>query len=233
MNQPLADRVCHLAFMGLLLGLQGAAQAEDGYVPLFPEDGPPKGWRVRAWNDLSQEPGPGTEWTVHEGILRVGQARGTWLVSEREYGDFVLEFEILLTERGNSGVALRAPWKGDPAFEALEMQVADLRYNTQAAPAELTGAIYRAVAPTVQAYRPTEWNAFKIDLRGTQLKIVLNDQVIQDIDLATLDRPTRRHDGSEAPPVKDRPRRGHIGFQHLSRDNEPIQIRNARICPLD
>ena len=63
-------------------------------------------------------------------MLTPGKQRGTWLVSEKEYGDFVLEFEIKLTERGNSGVALRAPMKGDPAFDGMELQVADLRYNT-------------------------------------------------------------------------------------------------------
>jgi len=39
----------------------------------------------------------------------------------------------------------------------------------------------------------------------------------------------KRHDGSAAPPIKDRPRRGHIGFQYLSRDGVPLEIRGARI----
>jgi hypothetical protein len=42
----------------------------------------------------------------------------------------------------------------------------------------------------------------------------------------------KRHDGSLAPPIKDRPKRGHLGFQHLSRNNEPVMIRNARIKEL-
>jgi hypothetical protein len=52
--------------------------------------------------------------------------------------------------------------------------------------------------------------------------------MIQDIDLASFDQPVPRHDGPMAPPLKDRPRRGHIGFQHLSRDGA-VQIRNARL----
>ena len=43
----------------------------------------------------------------------------------------------------------------------------------------------------------------------------------------------KRHDGTDAPPIKDRPRRGHIGFQNLSRGSEPVQIRDARIKALD
>src|SRR5439155_7136259 len=130
------------------------------------------------------------------------------------------------------GVALRAPMKGDPAFDGMELQIADFRYNTQAKPAELTGAIYRALAPTKQIYRPTEWNRFRIELVGMHLKVTLNGEVIQDADLGQLDQPTRRHDGTNAPPVKDRPKKGHIGFQHLSQKNEPVLIRRVRIKEL-
>jgi hypothetical protein len=217
-----------------VLGLVAAAYARDegGSVELFPVDGAPKGWLVREWNDLTKA-ADGADWTVQKGILHSGERRGTWLVSEREYGDFVLEFEIKLTERGNSGVALRAPMKGDPAFDGMELQIADLRYNPEAKPSELTGAIYRAAAPSQQVYQPTMWNHFRIELRGERLKAVLNGQMIQDIDLSKFDQPTKRHDGSDAPPLKDRPRHGHIGFQHLSRNNEPVLIRKARIQVLD
>jgi len=206
--------------------------AGDGFVPLFPKDGPPKGWLVREWNDLAKPAGPGTEWTVTDGVLQPGKKRGTWIVSEKTYTDFILEFEIKLTERGNSGVALRAPLKGDPAFDGMELQFADFRYNTKAKDSELTGGIYRAIAPTKQVYRPTEWNKCRLELRVAHLKVVLNGELIQDVDLTKFDQPVKRHDGTNAPPVKDRPGTGHIGFQHLSRDNEPVYIRNARIKEL-
>jgi hypothetical protein len=208
-------------------------RADDGFQPLFPKDGAPEGWRVRAWNDLAKDPGGDTAWTVKEGVLQPGKTRGTWLVSEKEYGDFILDFEIKLTEVGNSGVALRTPLKDDPAFVALEMQVADVRYNPSAKDDELTGALYRARAPQKQVYKPTEWNHVRIELRGTRLKATINDELIHDVDLATLDKPTKRHDGSEASAVKDRPAKGHLAFQHLSRNNEPILIRNAKLKALD
>jgi hypothetical protein len=107
---------------------------------------------VTTWNDLAN-PAEDAVWTVRDGVLHSGEERGTWLVSEKEYEDFVLEFEIKLTEHGNSGVALRAPLKGDPAFDGMELQVADFRYNTQAKDSELTGGIYRAIAPSRQVYR--------------------------------------------------------------------------------
>ncbi|MBX9625310.1 MAG: DUF1080 domain-containing protein [Gemmataceae bacterium] len=229
----LSRRPASLFALILALPLAAAADpAADGLAPLFPRDGVPKGWTVREWNDVSKKVPAGNDWAVKDGVLRSGEKRGTWLMSETEYGDFVLAFEIKLTEKGNSGVALRAPMTGDPAFDGLEFQVADFRYNTEAKDSELTAGLYRAVAPTKQVYKPTEWNSVRIELKGTKLKGTVNGEVVQDVDLSTFDKPVKRHDGTDAPPLKDRPRKGHIGFQHLSRNNEPVLIRNARIKEL-
>ena len=216
-----------------ILAAISLATAADESTALFTGNGPPQGWVVRAWNDVSKPAGPNTEWTVKDGVLRPGKTRGTWLLSEKEYGDFILEFEIKLTEVGNSGIALRAPMKGDPAFDGMEMQFADFRYNKAAKENELTGSLYRASAPTKQVYKPTEWNTVKIELRGSKLKATINGEVIQDIDLDTFDKKVLRLDNkTEAPPLKDRPRKGHIGFQHLSRNNEPIEIRKVKVTEL-
>lgn len=221
-------------FLGviLLIACPGLLVAADDFTPLFADNGVPKGWIVTSWNDLSKPPEQEVEWTVKDGVLTSGAPRGTWLVSEKEYGDFVLEFEFKLGETGNSGCALRTPLAGDPAFEAMELQMADLRYNTQAADSELTGGIYRAIAPRKQVYQPTEWNKYQITLQGTKLKVVLNGELIHDLDLAEQDQEVKRHDGSVAPKVKDRPRKGHIGFQELSRGETHVQIRGARIREL-
>ncbi|MGC8829434.1 MAG: 3-keto-disaccharide hydrolase [Verrucomicrobiia bacterium] len=210
-----------------------AALDKEGFEKLFPEDGVPKGWVVRMWNDLSKPAPSNAVWRVENGVLFGSKERGTWLVSEREYENFVLEFEFKLGELGNSGCALRAPMKGDPAFEGMELQMADLRYNPQAKDSELTGGIYRAIAPKKQVYKPTEWNHYIISLNGNSLKVVLNGELIHDLDLSKQEQTVKRHDGSIAPPVKDRPKRGHIGFQELSRGDTQVQIRNARIKVLD
>ena len=212
-------------------GLSFAAE-EEGFVPLFAKEGPPTGFVVRHWADISQAPRDAAEWVVKDGVLTSTGARGCWLVSEKEYGDFVLEYEFKLGPRGNSGCALRVPMKGDPAFDGMEMQMADFRYNEQAKDSELTGGLYRAVAPTQQIYRPEEWNTVRITLRGAKVNVVLNGTTIQDIDLDRFDQPVPRHDGTPAPPLKDRPRQGHIGFQELSRDGSHVLIRAARIKEL-
>jgi hypothetical protein len=222
-----------LVTIGLVNCRAAEEQADEGFLPLFPQDGVPTGWLVRRWDDVSKQPAASAEWTVKDGVLLGGEPRGTWLMSETEFGDFELVFEFKLGPLGNSGLALRSPLKGDPAFDAMELQMADVRYNPQANDSELTGGLYRAVAPLKQVYKPTEWNRYEVSLRGSKLRATLNGELIHDLDLDQQGQIVKRHDGTNAPPIKDRPRRGHIGFQNLSRGSEPVQIRGARINVLD
>jgi len=201
-------------------------------VPLFPQAGVPAGWTVRAWDDVSKPANGNPVWKVEDGILSGGEPRGSWLLSEKTYADFILEFDFLLGERGNSGCALRAPLAGDPAFDGIEVQMADVRYNPQASESELTGGLYRAVAPRQQVYRPTEWNHYRITCRGAMVTVDLNGTRILGVDLDKETTVVKRHDGTDAPPLKARPRRGHIGFQELSRGDSRVRIRNARITEL-
>lgn len=231
-----------LGGLAALTFLSGCASSSDpdrapgkdaAFVPLFPREGAPAGWRIGAWSDVAK-PGPtGTVWLVKGGVLQPEGPRGSWLMSEKEYGDFILEYEFKLGETGNSGLALRAPMKGDPAFDGMELQMADFRYNPKAKDTELTGGLYRALAPTKQIYRPTEWNRYHIELRGSHILVILNGEKIQDADLNLQTTEVTRHDHTLAAPLRDRPRRGHIGFQELSRGNIPhVMIRNARIQEL-
>lgn len=203
------------------------------FVSLFPSDGVPAGWTVRAWNEL-RNPGPtGALWRVEGGVLHGSAERGSWLISEKEYADFELEFDFKLGPTGNSGCALRAPMFGDPAFDGMELQMADYRYNPQAKDSELTGGIYRAIAPRRQVYKPTEWNHYHVMLRGPRLHVELNGEILHDLSLDDQKQDVKRHDGKPAPPVKDRPSRGHLGFQNLSRGADEVLIRNARLKILD
>ena len=127
----------YVAIAALLLQFIARGIAAER-MTLFETDGPPESWVVRKWNDLAMAAPEECHWTVVDGVLKPGTRRGTWLVSEKEYGDFILEFEIKLTEVGNSGIALGAPINGDPAFDGMELQFADFRYNTSGKPNALT-----------------------------------------------------------------------------------------------
>jgi hypothetical protein len=223
-----------LAGLIALTLLTGCAhQAEPRFTPLFTQDGPPAGWLVRHWADVKDQPPEPVVWEVRDGVLHGGKQRGTWLLSEREYGDFIIEFDFKLGELGNSGLALRTPLAGDPAFDAIELQMADFRYNTNAKPSELTGGIYRAIAPTKQVYRPTEWNHYRVELRGPMIQAWVNGEQVQNVNLEQATAEVKRHNGQDAVPLNQRPRRGHVGFQELSRDGTQVMIRNARIAELN
>src|SRR3954469_18701837 len=223
----------HFLFSISILLLLGAQKAAD-FAPLFPDEGAPKGWSVRAWDDVKKDGPKEAAWMVKDGVLNGSEPRGTWLVSEKPYGDFILDFEWKLGERGNSGCGIRFPDAGDPAFDGLEIQMCDARYNNPPdGPDKLTASLYKALAPTKQVYKPTEWNHYVITAIDSKIKVELNGEVVQDVDLSQYDKGIERHDGSAAPPLKDRPRKGHIGFQELSRGGGHVQIRNARIKVLD
>lgn len=203
------------------------AAKTSAFAPLFPADGPPAGWLVRSWNDVSFPAQPNALWNVSEGVLKGSVPRGTWLVSPREYTDFVLEFEFRLGERGQGGVGLRFPMRGDPAVEGLEVQMVDPRFygtNYTGRPWEYTGALYKAVAPTTDAYKPLEWNRYTIQCRGNQVTVTLNGKKVIDVDLS---KPTE--EAVPGKPLAERPARGRIGFQEVSRGTAQVEIRNARI----
>jgi hypothetical protein len=215
---------------------KGSSKGEEGFVNLFPKDGVPEGWKVRAWADVADAPPEGAVWKVVDGVLHGSEPRGTWLVSEKVYGDFILKFEFKLGERGNSGCGLRFPGYGDPAFDGLELQMVDPRYyppEMKVPASELTGSLYRAIAPTEQLLKPTDWNRYAVTCQGSRVQVVLNGKKIQDVDLEKFTNAVTRHDGKDAPPLKERPRKGHIGFQELSRAGGHVEIRNAEIKVLD
>jgi len=216
-----------------LIVAAGDQPKEEGFVRLFPKDGVPEGWLVRSWSDVSKPVDQSVKWTVKDGILNGSTTRGTWLISKRQYSNFILKFDFKLGPTGNSGCALRAPLFGDPAFDGMELQMADYRYNTSAKDSELTGGIYRAIAPLKQVYKPTKWNSYVASLKGSHLHVTLNGVVIHDLDLNEQDQVVLRHNGQPCPAVKDRPRKGHIGFQELSRGDVHVKICNARIKVLD
>ena len=200
---------------------------------LFPDDGIPKDWVVRAWSDVGKTGPKGAQWIVEKGVLNGGGARGSWLISKKDYTDFELSFDFKLGPQGNSGLALRSPSAGDPAFDGLELQMADYRYNTKAKNSELTGGLYRALAPSQQVYKPEKWNNYQIKIKGSHIKVILNDVLIIDEDLNKHKTIIKRHNGKDAPALRDRPKSGKIGFQNLSRGGSPVLIKNAKIKILE
>jgi len=148
-------------------------------------------------------------------------------MTEKEYGNFELRLEFKLPVNGNSGVALRAPLKGDPSYQGMEIQILDdyaPRYK-KLSPDRYTGSIYGVVPPSQRVSKPAgEWNQFRIVCKGPKVTIDLNGTRIVDANLDTL---KKRH-GKEHPGLlRDK---GHLGVQ--SHDGR-VEFRNLLVKELD
>src|SRR5687767_14253165 len=69
--------------------IPAVSRSESGFENLFPHDGVPQGWLVRDWADVKNPPPSGALWRATNGILHGSEPRGTWLVSEKEYENFI------------------------------------------------------------------------------------------------------------------------------------------------
>ena len=138
------------------------------------------GWVVMHGGDWKVEDGAivgsnGVDWTTDP------KKSGSWLRSEKEYSNFVFEFEYAINEKGNSGVFLRSALKENPAFTGHEMQILDDRERVKEPKVWSTGALYDVVAAKKNMSKPAgEWNAVKIETTGPQIKIWLNGEMIVD-----------------------------------------------------
>lgn len=164
-------------------------------------------------------------WELKDGVLYTEGANGGWLSTVRQYDDFELSLEFRVSAGGNSGVFLRAPHRGDPAYAGMEIQIIhdqaeqwrDLKPN------QYTGSIYGVQAPSERvSKRANEWQTMVITCRGPWVKIVLNGERIVDTNTTYYPYLYETHPGLTRP-------RGYIGLQgHGGR----VAFRNIRIKEL-
>jgi hypothetical protein len=212
----------------LLTGGTVSVQADDdGFSPLFPGDSL-AGWKISDWSDLrTPQKVPGQAWKIEDGVL-YGLNKRTWIVSPKEYGDFVLKLETKISRASNGGIGLRFPLEGDPAYKGMEIQVVDhdVYYRGGTEPKQRTGSIYDEIAAEDSVKPPGQWNSWEITARGSRITIVLNGETVIDADLSGHSEARQQ----KGPPLAERPLKGHIGFQNLS---GTITLRNIMIKELD
>jgi len=164
-------------------------------------------------------------WKVENGILRTEGGGGGWLSTDREYSDFKLELDFRVSAGGNSGVFLRAPHQGDPAYSGMEIQVLDdyAEKYARLKPWQYTGSIYGVQAPSTRASkRANEWQHMVIVCQGPMVKVTLNGTLIVDANLI-------KHMDKEATHPGLKRRQGYIGLQN---HNTLVEYRNIRITEL-
>ncbi len=142
-----------------------------GFVSLF--DG----------SNLDKWVGSKTSYVVKDGTIEVNPTGGSGgnLYTADEYADFELRFQFQLTPGANNGLGIRAPLSGDAAYVGMELQILDNEAPIYAKlnPYQYHGSVY-GVIPAKRGYlKPTgEWNDETVIVKGDQVKVILNDQVI-------------------------------------------------------
>jgi hypothetical protein len=206
------------ALFALVLFVITAARAvpepPEGFVPLF------NGKDLAGWRVLN---GKISVWGAQPGLLYVQGSGGGWLMTEKEYSDVEIWLEYKMPKHGNSGVALRAPMKGDPAYQGMEIQLLDDRDYKGLRPAQFTGSIYDVVPPSQHVTKPHgQWNKIHIIAKGRHVIVELNGIRTVDANLDDhLDR-VKTHPGLTRA-------KGHLGLQ--SHDGR-VEFRNIYVKEL-
>jgi hypothetical protein len=158
-------------------------------------------------------------WSIHSGYAKyrvednsivgtaVQNSPNTFLCTDREFGDFVLEFEVMVDPKLNSGVQFRskiAPeeltyWLRNDKGEMSPVKVPKDRvhgYQVEIAGADVgtSGGIYdearRAMVPewwiekgteASKAFKDGEWNKYRVECRGQSIKTWVNGIQTADI----------------------------------------------------
>jgi hypothetical protein len=196
-----------------LLAFSLLAAADEGFVDLF------DGKTTKGWMPVDGKAG---NWTVQDGLLITKGEGGGWLSTEKTYSNFVLRLEYRTKEAGNSGVFIRAPHQGDPAYTGMEIQILDDEHPKYKSlkPFQYTGSIYGVVASERGHTKPPgQWNALEITAAGPKVTVKLNGATIVDADVTQHPEAAEMHPGLRR---KD----GYIGLQSHS---DPIEFRNIQI----
>jgi hypothetical protein len=184
---------------------------------------PPEGEWTSLFNgkDLAGWQGTVAAYEVKEGVLKSVGGRGT-LYTVPEFDDFVVQLEFRLNPGANSGLVLRYPGVGEPAFDAMcEIQMIDPGMPISDPRQRLGSAYGLAAAQEAQLKPAGEWNEQTVAVRGSSIQVKLNGSVILDADLA----PISEFAFNRPHPGKDR-RKGHVGFTTTS---GVAEFRNIRI----
>lgn len=188
--------------------------SEADFEPLFEAytQEHPQGWIVQGL----EKAGPTI---LNEGVLKIGGWDYWAVISQKEYGDFVLRFDVKFDSRGNSGVLIHTPkehiYKNVNRLEIQleagdDPKISDLRSKF--------GAIERIKAPQAFPVKPLgEWNTVEIVYMQHRLWVKINDVIAQEgVDIRQYEE------------LRDHPQWGSIALQRND-IKKPVYFKNIRI----
>jgi hypothetical protein len=170
--------------------------------------------------------GKADQWAAEEGVILSKGGGGGWLLTEKDYSDFELRCEYRWQKKAtNSGIALRTPTKGDPAYVGMEIQLIDDEGWSAGKLADYqhTGSIYDVQPAKPAANKPIgEWNEVRIVCKGRNVTIEQNGKELVKANLDDYKSKFDQHPGL-------RRTTGKVGFQSY---NQPVEFRNVSIKEL-
>ncbi|MEX0701168.1 MAG: DUF1080 domain-containing protein [Planctomycetales bacterium] len=209
-------------------------EQQEGWTLLF------NGEDFTGWQASASSYGPYRKWIIEDGAIKTslfgGKAKFVppgHLMTEQEYGDYVLDLEFQTAPGTHSGVLLR---EADPKRQeatGLEVQIYPAGSKS---PHYATGSFRHFIqGPTKQAALPDgEWNRLRVTVQHPKVAVELNGETVNELDLAQWTEPGKRPDGSEHRmtnvALSTMPKTGRIGFR--DDHGSPIQYRNIKLKPL-
>lgn len=173
--------------------------------------------------------GPGkaehSGYLVKEGGIIESTPKCRFLVTKKEYTNYVFEMEFKLTSGANNGLGIHYPGKGNPAYSGMEIQILD---NTHPKYAKLKdyqfhGGLYTLKAAKKGHLKPVgEWNKQIVTVNGPKVRVELNGNVIMEADLDEINKSNAKHKGAMR-------RKGHLCF---CGHGAIISLKNLRIKEL-
>lgn len=147
------------------------------------------------------------------------------LMTEKQYADYILEFEFQLTPGANNGLGIHYPGKGNPAYSGMELQILDnsAEKYSKLKDHQFHGSIY-SIQPALRGHlkKVGEWNFQRVTCRGPRVTVELNGITIVDANLDEVNKSHPKHKGAQR-------RKGHVGF---AGHGDVIRVRKMRIAEL-
>ena len=219
-NNPLYFRNIYIREIKERKNFRGLSsrEKEEGFELLF------NGKDMTGWT------GDTTGYSAENGKIVIHPEKSSGnLFTEKEYSDFILRFEFKLTPGANNGLGIRAPLKGNAAYEGMELQILE---NTHPKYDKLKsyqyhGSIYGVVPARRGFLNPVgNWNFQEVIAEGKEIRVILNGETIVRTNIEDASN-SGTLDGRDHPGLKRV--KGHIGFLG---HGDHVEFRNLRIREL-
>jgi hypothetical protein len=194
-------------------------EQKEGYKILF------DGTNMYEWQ------GNLVDYSINDGCIVLTPSKGSGgnLYTKKEFANFVIRFEFLLTPAANNGLGVRTPLTGDAAYAGMELQILDNEHPVYAnlADYQYHGSVYGIIPAKRGFLKPVgEWNYQEVIANGDEFKITLNGEVI-------LNGNIRDAVKNGTPDKREHPglfnKTGHIAFLG---HGSVVKFRNIRIKEL-